>query len=109
MVRTLHSRSAVVDGEEADPDDGVVVDDAPSVDVVVGAGTLVEVVDDVVELVAGMLEVGVGATATGASPTWESARPTICQVSTVVRTTAVTHASAIFHETMGGIVPAVTA
>lgn len=74
------------------------------VDVV--AGMLVDVVAAVVEVVEATVEVGTGATATGVSPTWESARPTICHVSTVVTTSAATHAAAIFQEIIGPIVPA---
>lgn len=80
------------------------VDDDEEVEadeVVDAAGAVVEVVGEDVELVAGLVEVGVGARASGASPTWESASPTICQVSTVVRTSAATHAAVIFQEIMG--------
>jgi hypothetical protein len=40
----------------------------------------------------------IGATAAGLLPTWESARLTICHVSTVVTTRAVTHAAASLQE-----------
>lgn len=106
MVRTLHSNPAGVVGVVGDDDDvdaGEVVDGVvPPVDVVVFARTLVEVEGVAVVDVEARL-VGVGATATGVAPTWESASPTICQVSTVVRTSAITHAAAIFQEIMDGL------
>ena len=82
-----------------------------------GDPALDEVVDDVVVVgVVGSVEAGaelgvapvvepakVGATATGGGPTCESARPTICQVSTVASTRAATHAAAIRHVIMLGI------
>ena len=64
-------------------------------DVVLRAVVVVEG-SDVVEEVSTSDEIGsVGAAATGLSPTWESARPTICHVNTVVSTRAATQAAAI--------------
>jgi hypothetical protein len=105
MVRKLHSATAVVDvlDIELDEDDGPAVGDEPlsvEVDVESGAdvvevGEVVGVVGSVVTVVSTSDDVGAnGATATG-SPTWESARPTICHVRTVVSTRATTHAAAI--------------
>lgn len=105
MVRTLHSAAAVVlmlaavvevgGGEleavgvelevvAVDVDEVVVsrVVVVGTCEVVVDGSTLDEVVRD-------------GAAATGLSPTWESARPTICHVNTVVRTRAATQAAAM--------------
>ena len=105
-MRTLHS--AVAADEEDDDEDDEDVDDGD--ELVVAPGIVLVGLDPVV---AGAAEDDVdvpvpwevvgkaGATATGASsPTWESARPTICQVSTVATTRAVTQAAAIFHEIM---------
>lgn len=99
-MRTLHSAAAVVDELELD---GVefeleeVVDElevVPDVDVVV-----CEVDDvvgkDVVVLVSIEDVVSAGAMATGSPPTCESANPTICHVSNVVRTRATTQAAAM--------------
>jgi len=64
--------------------------------VVVVNSVVVDEVGDVVVVVSTKDEVtSEGATATGLSPTWESARPTICHVKTVVRTRAATHAATI--------------
>lgn len=111
-VRTLHCPVDVVDvvdDEDVDVEavevegdeegDELVV--APGVVVVVGLAPDVDVTSDV-----GVVEdstfadvvVSEGATATGCSPTWESARPTICHVSTVATTRAATHAAAIRQE-----------
>jgi len=99
-VRTLHSAVAA-DEEDDDDEDEVVV--APGI-VLVGLDPVVVVAaeDDVDVPVPWEVVGNAGATATGASsPTWESARPTICQVSTVATTSAATQAVAIFHEIMG--------
>jgi hypothetical protein len=106
MVRTLHSAAAVVDvfgveaevvvGElEAVADELDVVSAADDDDVVVRRVVVVEVSDVVV--VGSTIDevVKEGATATGRSPTWESAKPTICHVNTVVRTRATTQAAAM--------------
>jgi hypothetical protein len=111
-VRTLHSTTAVVavvdvgldveGGLDAavEPGVGSGVDVGPGVEVglpsvVVVAAKAVVVVSNTDELV------GAGAMATGSSPTWESARPTICHVSTVVKTSAVIQAAAIRQVIMG--------
>jgi hypothetical protein len=102
MICTLHSSSVVVDVlddelvvGEAEPD--VVAEGLDVVSLVVEDVTSVVVEEsDVVEEVSTTDEVGrVGAAATGLSPTWESARPTICHVNTVVSTRAATQAAAI--------------
>jgi hypothetical protein len=103
MVRTLHCDSTVVATDDVELGEGLGDEpDAPS-------GAVVDVVAMVVEVWAVELEledpeevvVLNGATARGASsPTCESARPTICQVRTVVRTSARSHAAAMRHEIM---------
>lgn len=110
-MRTLHSAVAAdeEDDEDDDEEDDEDVDDTD--ELVVAPGIVLVELDPVVAVAAeddvdgpGPWEVvgSAGATATGASsPTWESARPTICQVSTVATTRAVTQAVAIFHEIMG--------
>jgi hypothetical protein len=111
-VRTLHATSDVADvGEVDEVDDPVDVRDVDegAEELVVGPGVVVVgaeavvggVVEDVEEAPPVVVDVlNAGATATGFSPTWESARLTICQVSTVVMTTTSTHAEAIFQEIM---------
>ena len=100
-MRTLHSAAGVVgvlddelelDDVEFEMEDVV---EEPDVDVVV-----VSAVDDVegrdvVVVVSNDVVVSDGAMATGSPPTCESANPTICHVSTVVRTRATTQAAAM--------------
>lgn len=66
----------------------------------VEGGAAVTGVDEVEGTGTALDDVGAAATATGGSPTWESASPTICQVKTVVRTTAASQAAAIRQENM---------
>jgi len=86
--------------EPGDEELEVVADELEVVSVldddVVPATVVVVGESDVVDVVPTTVEVGkVGATATGLSPTWESARPTICHVNTVVSTRATTQAAAM--------------
>jgi hypothetical protein len=101
MVRRLHVAASVVDVLDGD-DEPPVGDVALSAEVDVVSGGDVLVVGEVVVVVGNVGTVvspnvdvvANGATAAG-SPTWESARPTICHVRTVVSTRATTHAAAI--------------
>jgi hypothetical protein len=101
MVRTVHSAAAAVLDVELEVEDeelcaGAELDVVSPPGVVVVDTVVVDEVGDVVVVVSTKDEVtSEGATATGLSPTWESARPTICHVKTVVRTRAATHAAAI--------------
>lgn len=107
MVRTLHCVATDDEVEEEDDDD----DDDEVEELVVALGVVVVGLDPVVdgdddvgdvdEPVVSVVVVSNGATATGPSPTWESARPTICHVSTVATTRAATQAAAMRQEIMG--------
>jgi len=96
----LDDDGAVEDDVEVAPDEELV--EAPGVVVVVASEAVVEVVVElsVVDPAPSVVVVSEGATATGASPTWESARPTICQASTVATTRAATQAAVMRQEIM---------
>jgi hypothetical protein len=105
IVCTVHSAAAVVEVLDAelelvDEELEFVADELEVVSVVddevVPATVVVVEESDEVDELPTIVEVGkVGATATGLSPTWESARPTICHVKTVVSTRAKTQAAAM--------------
>jgi hypothetical protein len=97
IVRTLHSAAADVEEIDVELELDEVVDElevVPTVDVVVTEDEDV-VGGDVVVVLSREDVVSGGAMATGPPPTCESANPTICHVSTVVRTRATTQAAAI--------------
>lgn len=105
MVCTVHSSAAVVEVvdvvlevEDVEPSVAAELEVVPGVDVevVTGARVVVGESGDLVVVVSATDEVvSEGATATARSPTWESAKPTICHVRTVVTTRATTHAAAM--------------
>lgn len=97
-----------VEDDDVEDDDGEVGNVVDVVEVDEVAGPFVVGLGVVVEVIAAEVDVepsaevvdGTAATAAGVSPTWESARLTICHVSTVATTSATTQAAAILHEIM---------